>query len=187
MRDERVDPRLMGTSRSAAELAAKMHNYADAIPNANRVGVAEAALLMKNTIQPLMAAATGGDLRLSGMNNARIGVRYDLRGTTNPTALVRATGPAHIVERDVKPHTVVPKRTARRTSRRARIEAVESGNTSGITGVLRFRDGTFARYAKLSGGSKGRHPFGRGVDIASRRTGEQFRRAHRRALLTTFR
>lgn len=182
----------MGTSKSAAELSRKLNAYAESIPNANREAIGESALLIKDTVLPLMAAATGGDLRLSGVGRppgAKIGVRYDVKGSQNPTALVRATGPAHFVEWDVKPHTVVAKRTARRTSRRGRIAAVEGGDTSGITGVLASEriTGGFAKYAKNAGGSKGRHPFERGVNIAQPRIPEHFGRVHNRALLRAFR
>lgn len=183
----------MGTSHSAEEIARKLERLAGSIDDANRAGVLAAAQSTKDSIVPLMRAATGGDLKLSGMKRGRVGVRYKELRSGN--VILFAFGPAHLVERDVKPHPVLPRAAGgTRASRRRRVEAAAligamSGQQVGFStkgGVLRFADGSFRRWARVAGGSKGRHPFERGVDLARPKTGAAFVSAHRRRLLEVF-
>lgn len=101
----------MGTSRSVSELAGKLTRAGDAIDGAAKDGVSKAALLVKTSVLAQLQAAgvRNGRLRGVGAKGARIGVRYDVRGTKNPTALVRATGPFHLIERTTQPHEITPK------------------------------------------------------------------------------
>lgn len=179
----------MGTSRTPKELARKLDRWADGIARQNRTAVEQAALAVKETTVPLIRQATGGDMRLSGVGRkggAKIGVRYDVKGNERAVAIVKATGPAHLAERDVKPHVVVsryaPKKFGRSRARRgasanaaAAFNALAGrGGASGGFGwnrraVIRFGN-VVARYAINSGGSKGRKPyergFSRGAEIA---------------------
>lgn len=133
----------MSTSRSPAELARKLRQAGGAIDGAAKDGVGKAALLVKTSV----LGELGGRTRLRGVGKkgAKIGVRYDIKGTGNPTALVRATGPFHLIERDTRPHDVSPK---------GKRKAI---NIPGI--------GPKA-YATRAGGSKGRHPWEKGVNRA---------------------
>lgn len=184
----------MGTSYSAAQMVAKLDGFAGAIPETNKVAVGAAALAIKSSILPLMAAATGGDLRLSGVGKrgARIGVRYDVKGSVNPTALLYATGPAHFVERDTRRHMILPRGKGRgRVKRRqgAALVSALSGGVGGLGGqggVLAFKGGGYAAYARAGGGSKGKHPFELGVRQGEPRAVEVFVVAHRRELARRF-
>ena len=180
----------MGTSHSVEEMARKLERLAVGIDGANRAGVLAAAQSTKAAIVPLMRAATGGDLKLSGMKRGLIGVRYTEQRPGS--VILSAFGPAHLVERDVKPHPVLPRAAGgTRVSRRRRVEgAALIGAMTGQQvrfatkgGVLRFADGSFRRWSRTAGGSKGRHPFERGVDLARPKTGAAFVSGHRRHLL----
>lgn len=112
--------------------------------NFERNMVLVTAKAVKTSVQAQMAAAgvQNGKLRGVGKRGAKIGVRYDVAGKT---ALVRATGPFHLIERDNKDH-----RTPKIRGAQARRRVVV------IPGV-----GVRA-YANVKG-SKGKHPWAKGV------------------------
>ena len=85
----------MGTSKSAGEMVAKLGKYQDTIPAANRKAVEAVALVVKTRILLRATPATGGDLKLSGTKNKRVGVRYKLQGER---AEIKADGPMHWLE-----------------------------------------------------------------------------------------
>lgn len=110
---------------------------------AARDGVTKAALLVKKSVQAELVSAgvQGGRMRGVGKKGARVGVRYDVKGTTNPTALVRATGPVHLLERSTRPHKITPK---------GKKKVI---NIAGI-GPRRFA---------MHPGTRGKHPWAKGV------------------------
>lgn len=124
--------------------ANKLQLAARALPDAQRKGIAEAALFVTQTVRHQPGYTT----RLSGVGakGAKVSVRYDVlpRGQA---AVVYARGPFHFVERDTKPHEIRPKRRGRRGKR-----------------ALVTPYGPRARVQHP--GTKGRHPFEHGVDIA---------------------
>lgn len=91
----------MGTSTSSAQLAAKLAKFAGDMPNLNRRATGFAALKMKEAVLKEGRRDTG-DLRLSrwGKRGLRINAGYDVRGTSNATALLRARpqGPWKVLE-----------------------------------------------------------------------------------------
>jgi len=106
-----------------------------------------AALAVKTSVLAQMQAAgvDNGKLRGVGKKGGRVGVRYDLAGKT---ALVRATGPFHLLERDNKDHRIPKVRGSRARKRVVVIPGV---------GVRAF--------ANVKG-SKGKHPWEKGVAAA---------------------
>jgi hypothetical protein len=88
----------------AAKFAAKTRRYALAWQQANTQAVAVSALAAKMAVLAQLGPATGGDLKLSGVGKkgAQVGVRYGVLASGNPSALVRATGPFQLIERDTK-------------------------------------------------------------------------------------
>lgn len=126
------------------QFADKLHATARALPDAQRSGVAEGALFVTESVRHQPGYATF--MRGVGAKGAKVSVRFDVlpRGQA---AIVYARGPFHLIERDTKPHEIKPKRRGRGRKRavitpygpRARVEHP---------------------------GTKGRHPFERGVDIA---------------------
>jgi hypothetical protein len=207
----------MGTSRNAVELARKLDAYAAKIPDANQRATAAGGLAVKNAVLPLMRAATGGDLMLSGTGRAttvsktkgvgttrerRIGVRYSAlrRGTG---VIVGAQGPAHLVERDVKPHIVFSRfakvggrkarsttvtatdGTKRRVDLRALAQVFGVAPTGDRRAVLNLGNDVYRRWTRAH--SKGRRPWERGVALAEPRVRAEWRATHRRDLVESFR
>jgi hypothetical protein len=107
-----------------------------------------AALAVKTSVlgQMQIAGVDNGRLRGVGKRGAKIGVRYDFGGRT--TALVRATGPFHLLESDTKTHRIPKERGARARKRVVVIPGV---------GVRAFAQ---------SRGTKGKHPWAKGVVAA---------------------
>ena len=90
------------------------------------------------------AGSVTGDGRLSGVGKkgAKVGARYDVKGSTNPTALITATGPMQLIERDTKAHTI-PKPRRRGRKRYAVIDghAYASAQHPGTRGKRPFEKG----------------------------------------------
>ena len=124
----------------------------DALQRAQVQGVRKSALLVTTAIRSEIRAATG-DNRLSGVGarGARVGAQFDVKGTTNPTAIITAKGPLHLVERDTSPHLIIPR--GRRVGKRGR--RLKGGQ------VLHMSGGGFATSAEHPGTS-GKHPFEKG-------------------------
>lgn len=75
-----------------------------------------AAQTVKTSVRSQLAAAgvENGKLRGVGKKGAKVGVRYDILGDK---ALVRATGPFQLIERDTKAHRIPKVRGARARKR----------------------------------------------------------------------
>lgn len=110
----------MGVSRSPAELAAKFTKLQAGLAGAQREGVRAGALLVTNSVRrELRSAAPSGRLSGVGRRGAKVSVGFDApKSLTNPVALVRMRGPAHLIENPTKPHVITPRR-GRRGGKRA--------------------------------------------------------------------
>lgn len=128
---------LAKTAKMGTELGTLEHRMAEI-----------AALAVKKSVQTQLQAAgvDNGRLRGVGKKGAKIGVRYDFGGRT--TALVRATGPFHLIERTNKAHLIPKQRGARARKRIVVIPGV---------GVRAYANHP---------GSKGKHPWAKGVVAA---------------------
>lgn len=141
------------------------------LQDAQRRGVQRGAMHVTRAVRDEVRAATGGDMRLSGVGKkgARVGAKYTLRGGVNPSAVVKATGPMQLLEHDTKPHKIAPRR--RRGQAKAR--------------ALRLADGRFVA-AVNHPGTRAKRPFEKGVVKTRGDTGPIFDRevqaAIRRAL-----
>lgn len=105
-----------------------------------KAGVFQAALAVTESVRAELPSS--GRLRGVGRRGAKISVGFDIRGTSNPTALIAARGPLHLLERDTRAHTIVPK----------------------TRGALATPYGV--RASVQHPGTKGKHPFERGVTRA---------------------
>lgn len=150
------------------DLAAACSRFPDELQKAQRVGVGRAALHVTREIRQEIRVATGGDMRLSnvGARGARLNARFDVRGTVNPTALIRATGPMQLIEYDTKPHEIRPRR------RRG-------------TKVLKLPNGYVPKVRHP--GTRGKRPFARGAERGALRSAEKFNEAIEQAMRRTFR
>jgi hypothetical protein len=119
-------------------------------------GVGKAALTVTRGIRGEIRSASGGDNRLSGVGKrgARVGAKYDVKGTVNPSALIVATGPMQLLEHPTRPHGIQPR-------------------TRGKKKALKFRDGTFARSASHPG-TKPSRPFEKGYMKTRAESGPAF-------------
>ena len=134
-----------------AQFAVKMHRAADGVKNASRGITLRAAQTVKKSVQDeLSTAAPRGRVNV-GKRGARVGVRYDLR--SDDIAVVRMTGPAHLIERDTKEHRI-PREFRGRGRGRAR-------NKKRI--VI---PGVGVRMSAEHPGTKGKFPFAKGVEAA---------------------
>lgn len=116
-------------SRSAGELAAKFQKYAAVIPDTNAKAVGQSAQFAKEMMVRGAVAAglrQGGALPKAG--GARWGVRYDIRGAKNPTALVRYVGPVHWAFGGTEPHFMMASRYG--NSRAGRRNVYANGRTT---------------------------------------------------------
>jgi hypothetical protein len=167
-------------SRDLLDLAASAKRVADSMEGTQTRAVHKAALHTVRLVRAEIRAATG-DMRLSGVGRkgARVGAKYDVMGTRNPTALIKATGPMQLIERNTSPHGIQPR--GYRVSKRW-LNAVAKGKLAadsdpvylGGGKALKFGGGFYRR--AMHPGTRGQHPFRRGVDRAAPDTPRIFQR-----------
>lgn len=137
-------------SSVGAQMSRKLDRAASELARSKRTAVRNAALVTTNAVRDeIRRVAPSGKLRGVGKNGTRVGARFDQ--PSEDTAIVRATGPLHLVERDTKAHEIRPKskgRGAKRTQRK---------------GAIRLADGSFVAVVQHPG-TKGQRPFEKGID-----------------------
>jgi hypothetical protein len=110
----------MAVHTSSASFLASIDRYQVKIKKADERCVAAAAFAMKTSVLSTFAAATGGDLVLSGFKraSAKVGVGYDIvKSANSTTAVVKARGPVGIIEKGARPHMIGRKGRGRNRSR----------------------------------------------------------------------
>lgn len=142
------------TTRTLADLSASLAATPKAMQRGQRRGVNKAALHVTRSVRREIVLVTG-DNRLSGVGRrgAKVGAGYNVRGRVNPTALISARGPLHLIERDTGAHSIEPRRKRARGNRKRRA-------------ALKF-GATYAT-AVDHPGTRGQRPFGKGVDRVKR-------------------
>jgi hypothetical protein len=138
-------------SSNADEFAARIMRAAKELTNGSTKGVAAAALTYTTAIRSNISRDTGGTNRLRGVGRrgAAVGAGFRLKGSVGPkpSALVSARGPLQLLERDTKPHSMAATRGAR--------------------GRANKRKGATMTVGAGHPGTKGKHPFERGVVAAT--------------------
>lgn len=155
-----------------AGFAQQMAAMPDELLTMRRLGVNRSALAVTTAIRASIAGGTGGDSRLSGVGRggARVGARYDVKGAANPTALIRATGPLHLVEYPTRAHEI-PRRGGRRRRGRGQRVVVVNGHP----------------YARVHRGpTRGKGLWQRGVATGMPRGVDEFRQAQHRMMVRNF-
>lgn len=154
--------------KTMMDFAADCARFPGELQKAQARGVQRSALHVTRSVRDEIRAVTG-DMRLSGvgLRGARVGARYDIKGTVNPTALIRATGPLHLIERDTRPHEI--KRRKRRGKK-----------------ALRLADGRFVSGAVQHPGTRGKRPFAKGVDATKESAPRVFDAEIQRAMREVF-
>lgn len=138
----------MGVSGSADELAGKLARAGTAVQQGSVAGVREAAIVGKGIFLASLPSRT--------MRNvpAKLGASFNLRGGAFPVALLRYTGPVHLLNNPIGPHSIAPRRR-QRTAR---------GNRRRGAGVLKLP----------SGGGSSRRGFVDGQVVHKGTTGKRF-------------
>lgn len=133
-------------SNVAAAVSSRLRKVAVEVDRASKPAVAKASLVLKKSVErEIVKVAPSKRLKGVGKRGAKVGVRYDIKGTRNPTSIVRATGPLHLIERPTKAHRI-PRQRAR-----------------GRQKVLALPGGIFRRSVQHPG-TRGRRPFGKGIE-----------------------
>ena len=98
--------------KTLGDVARMTTRLPDELAKAQRRGVQRGALHVTRGIRDEVRAATGGDMKLSGVGRkgARVGAKYTLGGGSNPTALIKATGPMQLLEHNTRPHIIKPRK-----------------------------------------------------------------------------
>ncbi len=130
------------------EASRRLAGFAGKLQAVQRAAVEAAALEVTRSIRSEVGHAVGGDMRMSGVGRrgAKVGAFYNLLGHKNPTAMILARGPLHLVERDTKPHRIPKQRDRRARTRRVNIPGVGW------------------RMSANHPGTRGKHPFERGAE-----------------------
>lgn len=145
----------MGTSKTPDQLVKKLNDAGKALTS-NRPAVEATCLAVKGVFT---AALTTAGVRGSTAISKRVKARYDVRGETNATGLVRYTGPAHLLNNPTKPHGIVSKKN--RGSRKSRSERSDG---VGMTGAV-LVNGEPRAYAQHPG-TAGLHFYERAKPVA---------------------
>ena len=180
--------RKYGGAESLASFAVKAETYATGgIPQANLAAVQKAALFVTQAARASITAGSGGDARLSGVGRvpggARVGARFDVKGTTNPTAVVRATGPLHLLDNPTRAHQITARvgKGRSRASRSAFYNAI-FGGSGGFAGVRPMSTPYGPRFRVQHPGTAGKRTFWSAVDRAGPMVPRVFAEAYRESM-----
>lgn len=143
--------------------ARKFEQLARGLAGLEKATLLEGGLIVKRAVQAELVAAGAGSGRLRGVGKkgAKIGIRVDPLGKA---VLVRATGPFHLIESKTKAHRI-PK--------------------DGSPRMVSTPYGVFASVNHP--GTKGKHPWAKGVIIATPLVGKAGGDALKRTLGAVFR
>jgi hypothetical protein len=158
--------------KSLGEFAVDAYNMSAQLPAAMAGATAKAAAEVTNSARDEIRKDSGGDMVLSGMG-AKVGARYDIKGGDNPTALIRATGPLHILESDTSQHIILPggvgraqgrSRVARRAAKQDLYNALFGGSVG--SGATPLRTPYGPRYRVNHPGTTGKKTWSRAIERA---------------------
>ena len=154
---------------SLAQFTAKTNRMVGELGRLETNTVRIAALAVKTSVlgQLQVAGVKDGKLRGVGKKGAKIGVSFNL--TSSSSALVKATGPFPLIESDTKAHRIPRERGKRGRKRYAVIPGV---------GVRAFADHP---------GTKGKHPWRKGVIAAKPGAAKANQVALRQSLVKAYR
>ena len=159
----------------SSTVARKCQAMGEELDRANIAATRKGAQVAKDTVLTQMRSVVpSGVLKHAGKAGAKLNVRYDVKGTTNATALVKAVGPWQLVEGDTKAHFIVAKGYGgSRKSRQARADNASrtrgaEGSSRGWLGPLKGKPravsfGGVARAYVWHPGTKGRRPWFIGI------------------------
>ena len=102
----------MGISRSPEEMAAKLRGFANDLGGRlENEATSAAALEYTDAVRKAYRVRTGdGKMSGVGLRGAKVGARFDAPKALGGNAIVRATGPAHLIESNTKAHVIATRR-----------------------------------------------------------------------------
>lgn len=161
----------MSPSTVGADVGKRLTSAGLQLSRVQRPAVDKAALVLVTAGRAgIKSMAPSGRMSNVGRSGSKVGARYDVKGTNNPSALMRATGSVHLLERKTKAHPIAPK------ARRAR----------GGRATIRFADGSFRRGPVSHPGTSGKHGFGRAIEGAMPKALDALRKAASDAVIRGF-
>lgn len=150
-------------------MSRRLNKVAREVQGAGKPAATKAATVMRDAVVQEVKPASGGDMRLSGVGRkgAKVGARYNVTADASGdvSAVISATGPLHFVENDTK---AGPRH--RRRGRRGLSPSFGAGPVA----------------PKMHPGTKGKHPFMRGVEKSRANAVKVLRAAQREALKRGF-
>lgn len=150
-------------AKTLGQFAAQSRNLGRNVQKQAEASTKKAAVTVTNAARQRITALSGdGKLSGVGRNGTRVGARFFMQDPT--TAMVRATGPLQLVERDTKPHEIRPKRRKRLSIPGVGVRA-------------------FANHP----GTKGKHPFEKGTNTSLPAVPRIYQQGAAKALRDTFR
>ena len=174
----------MPNVRTSTDLAAHIMQIGLAAQKSQKKGVERASLLIKREIEKELTRAVGGDQTLSnlrkkgGADAEPLTLGYDVKGTLNPTALIRvkrAIGGWYLVEYGAGKHAMYPRGAlpGRRGTARAKRQQtlnVVFGARGAYSGLRPMPiNGNFRYSVRNHPGTRGKEPFHRGLARATPR------------------
>lgn len=159
------------SSSDLTRVIGNIGKMAATIERAPRDVVAAEARIFKDATQAaIFAVAPGGRLRHVGKKGSKVGVtsRITESSLEQARAVVQATGQLQIIEKDTKAHTIPRTRTQRRTrTSSGRLSKTRADGGKDISGrKWLVINGTLVLGPVNHPGTKGKHPFERGVHVA---------------------
>ncbi len=124
-------------AKTVAQAAVAFANAPNVIRAEIKKSVQVAGLLLAQSARSAQPAS--GMLRNVGQFGAPVGAKSDVRGNARPTALIKATGPLHLLDFPTRAHTI--------TARRRKMLKLPGG---------------FARSVRVPG-TKGKRTFAKGI------------------------
>lgn len=174
---------LVGMDKIGPEVMSKAQRFVPAIDESLTAGVKAGAFLTKTSIQAISPKKLRGVSWRKG--GAKIGVRYQIRrGTYGPYAVIGAYGPFHLLERDTRQHPAPSVAGRARKTGGLDVFGPAFNKRAGKAKVMKIGN-DFAVGPFLVGGSKGKHTFAKGTEIAKPKLSSVMKQAQRQALVRT--
>lgn len=171
----------MGRSTSFLQVAQKIDKLAEGVPGLNYRGVNAAAAFTKKAVM-VQLGSTGRPIVMSRVGKKgrqgrhKVGVRYDIKKSeNNTTALIRAFGNMHWLERGTKAHWIPRGRAQKSFLGKGDFEGLRNQKANVKQRVrMKMPDGQVRMGPIWHPGGRARRPWSRGTDLAKRKTEDIF-------------
>lgn len=152
----------MATTTDPKKFVANIHKVAKVTEQRQALNLKRGADMTKELIYS--SAAARGVKPTSKIAGGKWSVGYTIAKSSPPTALVKITGPFHLVESDTKAHQIYRKgarakgKGSMKINRQAILNEVFGGTGAYTGGSLKLKDGNFRKVVRHPG-TKGKHIF----------------------------